>query len=67
MKKYLMITLKRSPIGKPETQRRIIRGLGLRKLHQIVYRKNCPEIRGMVAKIRHMIQFEEVDAEYLNQ
>jgi large subunit ribosomal protein L30 len=57
--KSLNITLKRSVIGKPEKQRRIVRALGLRKLHQTVVHRDEPVIRGMIHKIPHMLEVVE--------
>jgi large subunit ribosomal protein L30 len=36
--------------------RQTIRGLGLRKLHQIVEREDTPAVRGMVHKVRHLVE-----------
>ncbi|MDO8282219.1 MAG: 50S ribosomal protein L30 [Thermodesulfovibrionia bacterium] len=55
----LKITLKRSVIGKPEKQRKIVRSLGLRKLHQTVLHRDEPTIRGMIHKISHMLEVVE--------
>ncbi|MBI4827067.1 MAG: 50S ribosomal protein L30 [Nitrospirae bacterium] len=57
--KNLKITLKRSVIGKPEKQRKIVRSLGLRKLHQTVLHRDEPTIRGMIHKISHMLEVAE--------
>jgi large subunit ribosomal protein L30 len=57
--KKLNITLKRSPIGKPEKQRKIIRAMGLRRLHQTVTHNDTPSIRGMIHKTSHMIEVSE--------
>lgn len=57
--KNLKITLKRSVIGKPEKQRKIVRSLGLRKLHQTVLHRDEPTIRGMIHKISHMLEVVE--------
>jgi large subunit ribosomal protein L30 len=51
----LMITLKRSGIGRPQRQRATLRGLGLTKLHKTVVLKDTPETRGMVAKVIHLV------------
>ena len=45
----------RSTIGCPEKQRRVLRGLGFRKLQQEVERPDTPAIRGMIAKIPHLV------------
>jgi len=51
----IMITLKRSGIGRPRRQRETLRGLGLTKLHKTVIRKDTPEIRGMLAKVIQLV------------
>jgi large subunit ribosomal protein L30 len=55
----LRIKYVRSAIGRPRKQKDIVRGLGLRKLNQVVLRPDSPEIRGMVAKIPHLVQIVE--------
>ena len=57
--KNLKITLKKSVIGKPEKQRKIVRSLGLRKLNQTVVHRDEPTIRGMIHKIPHMLEVVE--------
>ena len=59
----LRITLVRSTIGRPADQEKTVRSLGLRKLHQTVERPDNPSIRGMVTKVRHLVEVEEVGAE----
>jgi large subunit ribosomal protein L30 len=61
-KSMIGITLIRSPIGRSYRQKDIVRGLGLRKLHQTVIRLDTPEIRGMIAKIPHLLEVREVSA-----
>ena len=56
----LRITLVRSTIGRPADQGRTVASLGLRKLHATVERPNNASIRGMVAKIRHLVRVEEL-------
>ena len=48
-----------SVIGCPEKQRASVRGLGLRKLHQVVEREDTPEVRGMVKKVPHLVAIVE--------
>ena len=55
----LMITLKRSGIGKPQRQRDTLRGMGLTKLHKTVVLKDTPAIRGMVAKVIHLVDVKK--------
>jgi len=57
----LKITLVRSPIGYPRTQKEVIKGLGLRKLQSSVIREDRPEIRGMILKITHLLKVEAVE------
>jgi len=57
--KTIKVTLLRSPIGYPEPQKATVRALGLRRLHQTVEHPDSPAIRGMLAKIVHMIRVEE--------
>ena len=54
------VTLKRSLIGRPETQRRTVRSMGLRKLNSTVELEDTPAIRGQLHKVEHLITVEEV-------
>ena len=51
----IKIKLIGSVISCPEGQRATVRGLGLRRMQQVVERKDTPEIRGMVNKIPHLV------------
>lgn len=55
----LEITLKKSPIGRPEDQRVTVTTLGLRKLHQTVVHNDTPQIRGMINKVSHLVEVKE--------
>jgi len=44
-----------SVIGCTDKQRATVRGLGLRRLHQVVERRDTPEIRGMVKAVPHLV------------
>jgi len=57
----LRITQVRSIIGRPEKHRKILRGLGLRKIGDMVIRKDTPEIRGMIRKVSHLLKVEEIE------
>ncbi len=57
----LKITWIKSCIGRPESQRRIIRSLGLRRLHHSVVHADTPTIRGMTNKVIHLIMVEELE------
>jgi len=60
MAKKLSITLTRSLIGRPETQRVVVKTLGLRKVNQTVVHNDDPAIRGMVNKVKHLLTVTEV-------
>lgn len=62
MARRLRITYRRSAIGYPEDQKKTIRSLGLRRLNSTVEHADTPTIRGMIARVRHLVQVEEVDA-----
>ena len=57
----LRITQVRSAIGRPRPQKDTVRALGLRRLHHTVVQEDRPEIRGMVAKVHHLVTVEEVE------
>ncbi len=57
--KTLRITLVKSPIGYNKRQKGTLRALGLRRMHQTVEHEDNPVIRGMVAKVRHLVRVEE--------
>jgi large subunit ribosomal protein L30 len=48
-----------SVIGCTEDQRATVRGLGLRKIHQVVERQDTPMVRGMIKKIPHLVAVVE--------
>ncbi len=52
----LQITLKSGLIGKMESQRKVIRALGLRKYGTSVIHQDSPVIRGMINKVSHMLE-----------
>jgi large subunit ribosomal protein L30 len=58
--KMVRITLVRSPIGYPERQKRTVRTLGLRRMHQSVEHIDSPSLRGMIAKVNHLVEVVEV-------
>jgi large subunit ribosomal protein L30 len=57
--KRLKITLLRSPIGFNETQGKTVQGMGLRKIRHTVELPDTPETRGMILKVRHLIDVQE--------
>jgi len=52
----IKIKLVKSPICTPETHKKIVRSLGLKKMNQVVVRPDSPNFRGMVAKIPHLLE-----------
>lgn len=56
----LKVTLKRSLIGRPATQRRTVKSLGLGKLNSTHELPDNPAIRGQLHKVRHLVAVEEV-------
>ncbi|MBM3925309.1 MAG: 50S ribosomal protein L30 [SAR202 cluster bacterium] len=56
----LKITWKRSLIGYSQRQRRVIEALGLKRLQHSVVHHDSPTIRGMISKVSHMLEIEEV-------
>lgn len=60
MSARLQIKQRVSTIGRPEAQRRIIKGLGLRGPGSAVTVANTPSFRGMVRKVLHLVEVREV-------
>ena len=54
------ITQIRSAIGRQKRQKLTIRALGIRRMHQTVEHKDTPQIRGMITRVRHLVEVEEV-------
>jgi large subunit ribosomal protein L30 len=52
------VTLMRSPTGFNGTQKKVVTGLGLRKIRQTVTLKDTPETRGMIHEVRHLVEVE---------
>ena len=52
----IQIKLVKSLIGTSETQRKVVRGLGLTKKDQVVEHSSTPTIMGMVNKISHLVE-----------
>lgn len=57
----LRITLVKSSISEPEKVRKVLVGLGLRKMNRSVIRKDTPEIRGMIFKVKHLVEVSDVE------
>ena len=57
--KVVRITLVRSPIGNPQPQKDTVKALGLKKMNQTVEHLDSKTLRGMIAKIIHLVKVEE--------
>jgi large subunit ribosomal protein L30 len=57
--KMLKIKKVKSEIGRPEVQRKILRGMGLTKLNKTVTLVDTPQTRGMINKVVHLVSVEE--------
>jgi large subunit ribosomal protein L30 len=57
--KNLRITLMRSPIGQKPKTRACVETLGLRKIRQSVERPDTPDVRGLLARVAHLVEVEE--------
>ncbi|BAF58519.1 MAG: 50S ribosomal protein L30 [Pelotomaculum sp.] len=55
----LKITLVKSLIGRPESQRVTVRTLGLTRTNSSVIKEDTPQIRGMINKVAHLLKVEE--------
>ena len=56
----LKVKLTRSLIGRPETQRKTVRSLGLRKMNSTKILPDVPTIRGQIFKVKHLVTVEEI-------
>jgi len=57
--KTVRVTLRKSVIGEKPKTRATVDGLGLRKIDQSVEMVDSPDLRGMLARIRHLVEVEE--------
>jgi large subunit ribosomal protein L30 len=58
-KKTIKITLTKSPIGYSKRQKGTVRALGLRRMNHTVEHEDSPVIRGMIAKVSHLVKVED--------
>ena len=58
--KKIKITQVRSAIDRPERQNRSLEAVGLRKMHQTVEHNPTAQILGIVEKVKHLVQVEEI-------
>lgn len=61
--KLLKIKQIRSGVGRPETHRKTLRALGLRRHQQTVVQKDNPAVRGMLFQVRHLVEVSEVEGD----
>jgi large subunit ribosomal protein L30 len=59
----IRVTLVKSGIGRPETQKRTLIGLGLKRLNRSVILDDTAEVRGMIRKVSHLLQISPVEGE----
>jgi large subunit ribosomal protein L30 len=59
MANRIEVTLVRSPIGYEKSQKKTVRALGLTKMHQTVEKEDSPAVRGMIAKVAHLVEVIE--------
>ena len=57
----LQVTQRRSVIDRPKDQKVTVRRLGLHRINDSVIKEDTPSVRGMVAKVHHLVEVEEVD------
>jgi large subunit ribosomal protein L30 len=63
MEKTITVRLKKSPIGYNKRQKATVQALGLRKMNQTVEKSDSPTVRGMIAKVSHLVEVvEETEA-----
>jgi len=56
----LKVTQRKSAIDRPREQKATVRALGLHRINDTVIKEDRPEIRGMIAAVRHLVDVEEV-------
>ncbi len=57
--KTIRVTQTGSPIRRPKDQRATLVGLGLNKMHRTRELEDTPAVRGMIAKVRHLVRVDE--------
>lgn len=59
--KHFRVQLKKSGIGRPESQKKTLTGLGLKRFGKAVSLKDTPAIRGMIRKVIHLVEVEPIE------
>ncbi len=62
MPRDLAIRLRRSMIGQKQEARRTLFALGLRRIGQVVVHQDGPAVRGMIGRVKHLVDVEEKEA-----
>ena len=62
MSSKIRVTLKKGVVGRPADQRGTVKALGLKRIGHTVEKDDRPEIRGMIFKVKHLVEVEEVPA-----
>jgi large subunit ribosomal protein L30 len=57
----LKVTQRRSAIDRPKDQKVTVRRLGLHRINDSVVKDDTPSVRGMIAKVHHLVEVEEVE------
>jgi large subunit ribosomal protein L30 len=57
----LKVTQRRSVIDRPKDQKSTVRRLGLHRINDSIIKDDTPAVRGMIAKVQHLVEVEEVD------
>jgi large subunit ribosomal protein L30 len=57
----LKVTQRRSVIDRPKDQKVTVRRLGLHRINDSVIKDDTPSVRGMIAKVHHLVEVEEVE------
>ena len=57
----LKVTQRRSVIDRPKDQKVTVRRLGLHRIRDSVIKDDTPDVRGMIAKVQHLVEVERVE------
>jgi large subunit ribosomal protein L30 len=57
----LKVTQRRSVIDRPKDQKSTVRRLGLHRIRDSVIKDDTPDVRGMIAKVQHLVEVEMVE------
>ena len=63
MSSRLKVTLKKGLVGRPQDQRGTVKALGLKRIGHTVIKEDRPEIRGMIFKVKHLVEVEEISGD----